>query len=84
MRQRNSITAAVRAELESASKLDTHLGQLAVTLAGRIDAGDDSGGGVAALSRELREVMAHAVTGAAIPGDPLDELRVRRDGKRAG
>jgi hypothetical protein len=43
----------------------------------------DTGSATAALSKELREVMAKALADATIGVDPLDELRARRDRKRA-
>lgn len=84
----NSLVAATRRELEAARKLDTMLGQQALALAARMS-GTETTGGIAALSRELRTVMAAAV--GAIPaappapgqGDGVDELRARRDAKRA-
>jgi hypothetical protein len=42
----------------------------------------DTGGGLAALSKELRAVMAAALLNAAVAANPLDELRARRDAKR--
>jgi hypothetical protein len=36
------------------------------------------------LSRELRATMAEALQNTVAAGDPLDELKARRDAKRAG
>ena len=80
------LVRATRAELEAAGKLDTRLGQQALVLA----AGMSAGSGVGQLSRELDRVMAEAIgftpptAGTAPTGDTLDELRARRDAKRAG
>jgi hypothetical protein len=52
---------------------------MALQLARRIEAPGESGSGMAALSKELRAVMADVVKDAATGPDPLDELRARRD-----
>lgn len=84
----NSLVAATRRELEVAGKLETMLGQQALALAARMS-GTETSGGIASLSRELRTVMAAAigVVPAGVPaagqGDDVDELRARRDAKRA-
>lgn len=85
----NSLVKATKAELEAAGKADTMLGQQAIALAARMS-GSETSAGIASLSRELRTVMAAAI-GAALPsapaagtGDRVDELRARRDAKRAG
>ena len=41
----------------------------------------ESGSGLAALSRELRAGMRHALAGRPLAVDPLDELRARRERK---
>lgn len=76
---------ATTAELEAAGKLDTMLGQQALALARRMS-GEVTG--VAALSKELSRVMAAAVAnmpgaGSAAVADEVDELRKRRNAKRA-
>lgn len=81
----NSLVGAIRAELVAAGKLNTSLGQLALVLARRI--GSETTG-VAALSKELSRVTAAAVGSAAsgadaAEGDYIDELRKRRDAKKA-
>jgi uncharacterized protein YoaH (UPF0181 family) len=75
---------AVTAELEAAGKLRTSFGAMAVFLAQRISAaGYDTGSAIAALSKELREVMAKALEGVQLGDAPLKELERRRDAKRA-
>ena len=80
-----SLVDAIRSELEAAGKLNTSLGQLALVLARRIS-GETTG--VAALSKELSRVTAAAI-GSSTPGasesdgDYIDELRKRRDAKKA-
>lgn len=82
--ERNSLVIATRRELEEAGKVDTMLGQLALSLAGRMSGTPT---GIAALSKELREVTNAAIgtrTSAPVQDDGIDELRRRRDAKRAG
>jgi hypothetical protein len=85
----NSLVKATKAELEAAGKLDTRLGQQALILAARMS-GTETPSGVGTLSKELDRVMAAAIGSApaAAPapgaGDDVDELRARRDAKRAG
>lgn len=81
---RNTLAEAVRNELEAAERLETFLGAQAVALAGRIDAGGDTGSAVAALSKELRAVMDAALAGAPKAADALDELANRRRRKASG
>ena len=85
----NSLVKATKAELEAAGKLDTRLGQQALILAARMS-GTETPSGVGTLSKELDRVMAAAI-GSTPPkaptagaGDDVDELRARRDAKRAG
>ena len=52
-----ALPAATRAELEAAGRLDSMLGQVALLLAERM-CEFDTGSGTAALSKELRAVMA--------------------------
>ncbi len=77
-----ALSDAVRAELEDAGRLNTSLGQAALTLARRIEGGRDTGSAVASLNRELRSTLADAVMGAKVARSSLesyrDELRVRR------
>jgi uncharacterized protein YoaH (UPF0181 family) len=47
-------------------------------LAELMTGGYDTGSAVAAMSRELRAVMAEALKGAAQAVDPMDELAARR------
>lgn len=79
------LVAAVIRELTAAGKLDSMRGQQALILARRM-AGGDTTAGIAALSRELRSVVAAATgtsgAGANAPADGIDELRARRDAKR--
>lgn len=73
--------AAARVELEAAGRSDTTLGQMVLSLAARLDAGQDTGSAVAALTRELRVTMEQALDGAPSAADELDELKARRVAK---
>jgi hypothetical protein len=74
---------AVVAELRGAGRLDSSAGQAAVALARRIDDGAESSAGLAALTREMRAAMAEALSRVEASGDALDELRARREARRA-
>lgn len=76
--------ATVTAELTAAGMLDSHQGQAALLLARRMESGDDAGAALAQMVRQLRETMASALS-SAVPDevDPVDELRARRDRRRA-
>ncbi|WP_201029539.1 hypothetical protein [Mycolicibacterium canariasense] len=80
----NSLVKATMVELEAAGKLDSMLGQQALALARRMS-GEVTG--IAALSKELSRVMAAATANTpgsvAAVADGIDELRARRDAKRA-
>jgi len=80
-----SIWATTRAELEAAGRLGTSAGKVALQLAARLDADvRESGMGVAAIVRAHAERLAEALKGAQVAADPVDELRERRDRRRAG
>ena len=78
------LVEVTRKTLADAARLDTIGGQQALQIAGRMSAGSETGSAMAALSRELRAVMAEALQGVQAAADPMDELRARRDSKRAG
>ena len=81
----DSVAAKSRAKLEAAGRLDTWEGAVALQLAARLDAQVREGGmGVAAIVREHRASMEEALKGAHVAADPVDELRERRDRRRAG
>lgn len=66
-------------KLSDGKLLETYEGQLAMTLAGRIQNSlTDSGSSVASLSKELRQLMADLMTRAVEAKDPIDELLLRR------
>lgn len=75
------LTEATRVELAAAGRLETPAGQQAVMLAERLDAGQDTGSGIAALSRELRATMVVAMADAQKVESELDKLRRLRAGR---
>lgn len=82
----DSVFAATRAQLEAADRLRTPTGAAALALAKRIDSGSfaDTGSSFAAVVKELRATLGEALADAAVPDDPVDELRARREARRAG
>lgn len=86
MTRRKSILAAVRAELEAQGQADTPAGATALALAARLDGGvgTDPGSAVAAMSKELRMLMADLSKSPVAGRDPVDELRERRRARRSG
>lgn len=78
-----AVVEVTRRQLEAAGQVETVLGRQALVLAGRLGSTRETGSAVAAVSRELRAVMAEAMRGIAAEADPLDDLRARRDRKRA-
>jgi len=80
---RAGTVVAVLAELTAAGRLGGHLGASALALAQQID-GATAVQNIAPATKELRLTMAAALAGVQSKGDALDELRNRRDSKRAG
>ena len=70
-------------ELEAAGRLASVAGQIALLLAGRIGSRRESGAATAALAKQFFVTMDEALGGMAKAADPLDEIRARRDRKRA-
>ncbi len=56
---------------------------MALELAYRVASPHETGAAVAALARELSVSMTKALAGVDRAADPLDEIRARRDRKRA-
>lgn len=78
-----STRSRVLSELQAAGRSETYLGACALALADRIDQAT-AVMGYAALIKELRATMDAALEGAEKETDDLDELKRRRDAKRAG
>lgn len=77
-----AVSEAVQRELEAAGQVSSALGVVVLSLAARIDVGQDSGSSLAALSRELRSALA-AATADGVAADPVDEVRRVREQKLA-
>jgi hypothetical protein len=69
------LEAATRAELVEAGRVDSALGAAVLILAARIDAGNDTGAGLASLTRQWRDTLAAATAHAADVASPLDRMR---------
>ena len=77
------VADATRTALESAERLSTPAGAACMVLAERIDVGQDSGGALAAMVKQLVATLADATRGTKVAASPVDDLRARRDRKRA-
>lgn len=74
---------ATRARLLAAGVLDSMEGQAALLIAERMQSGNDTGSGIAALNRELAATVDRALSQQAVAADPMDELRARRERRNA-
>ena len=82
-REVSGLLEAVKAALKSAGRDNTVAGHHAIELASRIVNAPGMNTGVAALSKQLQNVLAEALSGQTGPQrNPLDELKARRDRKR--
>ena len=80
----STLADVVRRDLESADRLATVPGQLAVALAERLVSPGTTASSVATLSKELRALMAEALAGTKPrEGDALDEFTLRLQQKAA-
>ena len=77
------VAEATRAALVAAERSSTPAGTACMVLAERIDAGQDSGAALAAMVKQLVATLADATRGTKVTASPVDELRSRRDRKRA-
>lgn len=71
------------AALDAAGRLNSVAGQQALRIAQAMT-GRETGSSLASLSKELSAVMALALAGVPVAGDSIDELKVRREARRAG
>jgi hypothetical protein len=78
-----SMVSATVAELESAGVESSALGQAALLLARRIEAGEDNGSAIASLVKQWQDTMGRATAGAEPQAVSLtDQLKARRDARR--
>jgi hypothetical protein len=80
--RKTSVLRSVRAELRALGKEPSPLGAVALTIAARLDGGEDPGSAMAAMAKELRATMVELGRTAAVVADPVDELKRRRDERR--
>lgn len=79
------VEGATLVALEAAGRLETPLGQAAVTLARRLDRSQrEPAAGVATVAKQLGATLEAATAGVRRSADPLDELKLRRDRLFAG
>lgn len=79
-----TLTEATLVELAAVGREATALGLAALALARRIDhAHGETGSALASMVKAHREALAAATADVAVEVDPLDEMRRRRDAKRA-
>lgn len=84
-RREGPVEASTRAELEEADRIDTALGQAALTLARRLDAWTslDTGSSLGSLATSLANLIDKATKGAAAGADdPVRELQRKREERR--
>jgi len=79
----HTITEATRRQLAEVGREHSPMGMTALVLAGKLDRGEDSGSGMAALARQLAATIQEATRDAKQAASPLDELRARRAAKKA-
>ena len=79
----SELERAVTRELEAVGRLESVAGQVALELAYRVVSPHETGAAVAALAKQLTASLAVALGDVAPAADPLDEIRARRDRKRA-
>ena len=78
-----TVVDATRAVLTNAGRLNTPMGAAAMVLAEHIDDGEQSGSALSSMVKQLSAAIAEATANAKTEMNPVDELRARRDRKRA-
>jgi hypothetical protein len=79
----DALIAAVELELEKHGAVDSRPGQQAIQLAKMMSGKFAMATGVASISKELDRMIRVAIEESVVVADPLDELRRRREAKRA-
>lgn len=80
--RKSEFEKATERELRRLGQLSTMLGQQALAIARRMGNGAETGSAIATLSREHSRLMG-ALTSSGGGGDPVDEVRQRREQKKA-
>lgn len=78
-----SVYDATRAVLTDTGRLHTPMGAAAMVLAEHIDTGEQSGSALSSMVKQLSAALAEATANAKTEANPVDELRAKRDRKRA-
>jgi hypothetical protein len=78
----SDFVALTREELRQLGRLETMLGQQVLIVARRMSSGAETGSALATLSKEHSRLMA-ALGAGGKQADPVDEVKRRRDEKRA-
>ena len=79
----DGLVTATLAELERADMASSSLGQAALVLARRIEAGQDNGSAMASMVKQWQDTMGRATAGAEPQAVSLtDQLKARRDARR--
>lgn len=81
--ERGPVEAALFSELSDVDRAGSALGQAALTLARRVDAGRDMGTGLAALVRQMEATRASATADVKSAASPLDKARDQLAERRA-
>ena len=77
-----STTVADQVRRELGTQLDSAAGQMALSLAHRLDGAVDTGSAMAAVARELRSILAELLGSTIQVADPIDELKAARERRR--
>lgn len=78
-----TVVEATRSVLTDTGRLNTPMGAAAMVLAQRIDTGEQSGSALSSMVKQLSAALAEATANAKTEMNPVDELRAKRDRKRA-
>lgn len=79
----DALVEAVESELRNAGALDSRTGQQAIHIAKMMSGKFAVATGVASISKELDRLIRVAIEECELVVDPLDELRAKREAKRA-
>lgn len=78
-----STLVADQVRRELGELIDSAAGQMALSLALRLDAAVDTGSAMAAVARELRSILTEMLGLTADAADPIDELKAARERRRS-
>jgi len=81
--EQGPVESALLAELKTAERDNTTLGQAALTLARRVDIGRDTGAGLASLVKQLEATKTSATADVKSAASPLDRAKDQLAERRA-